>query len=244
MIQKAIFDLAGANSVPGGLEHVVGAPGVPEVSVVVGPGKVTRAAPRPGEFFSRGLGVAPVTDKKDRIGMAVNIGARQGDFANLAGRYRPAFVIDDRYPVAGVGPSHASSLGRPFEVTVADQIVHFGLAEHFVGCDAQSLLAPGENRFADALTRAHDASQGEFEVFTRVRNLFHHELERGREQERVRDPVTLEKLKRLLGGKATAGADDRLAEVQRWQECVHHATCPGPVCRRPEYVSWLRKPVL
>ena len=72
----------------------------------------------------------------------------------------------------------------------------------------------------------------------------HHQLQRGREQERVADLVFLDQAQRALGIEAAAIADDRLAEIERRQQRIHQAAGPRPVGRRPEHVARLRKAVV
>jgi len=72
VLDQTVFDLARADAVAGGLEHVVGAALVPEVAVLVAHGEVAGAEPRAlriaGELAARGLLVAPVAEEEDRIG--------------------------------------------------------------------------------------------------------------------------------------------------------------------------------
>ena len=155
-------------------------------------------------------------------------------------RHRRARVVDDRDAVARVGPAHRARFRRPQRVRVADDVVHLGLAEHLVDRRAERLLRPREHRGAHRLAGAHDAAQPHVEVLARPRIRLHHELERGREQERVADLVFLHQPERALGVEAAAVADDRLAEVQRGQQRVHEPAGPRPVGRRPEEIAVLR----
>ncbi|CUJ26303.1 Uncharacterised protein [Achromobacter xylosoxidans] len=174
----------------------------------------------------------------------MDIVAIDGDFAGFSGRHRLTGVVQHRDPMARVGPAHAARLGRPALLAVADHVVHFGLAEHFVGRHAQGGLAPLEDGLADAFAGAHDRAQGQLIAIAGFGHRFHHHLERGREQEGVGDLIALHQLERPLDREAAAGADDGMAEIQRGQQRIHHAAGPGPVGRRPEHVGGPRKPVL
>ena len=129
-------------------------------------------------------------------------------------------------------------------LAVADQVVHLGLAEHFVGRDTQGLAAPLEDRFPDAFARAHDAAQGQPVPLARLGHRLHHQLQRRREKEGVGDLVALHQLEGALGRKPAARPDDGMAEVQRRQQGVHQPARPGPVGRRPEDVAAAWKPIL
>ena len=105
-------------------------------------------------------------------------------------------------------------------------------------------MRPLEHGRADGLACAHDRAQPHLEPLLRARERFHHHLERGREQERVADPVSLDERERALGIEAAAIADNRLAEVKGRQERVHQAARPCPVRGRPEEILRSRETVV
>jgi hypothetical protein len=136
--------------------------------------------------------------------------------------------------------AHRSGSRRPQRLRVADDVVHLGLAEHLVDRDAEGVARPVEHRCADGFARAHDRAQAKIESLLRARARLHHQLERGREQERVADAVFRHQRERALRIEAPAIADDRLAEVQRGEERVHEAAGPCPIGGGPEEIAFLR----
>ena len=82
MLNQTIFDFTGSDAVAGGLEHVVSASLVPEIAVTIRAGEVAGAAPIAAELGVRGSGIAPVFEKKYRIGIAVNVAPVNRDLAS------------------------------------------------------------------------------------------------------------------------------------------------------------------
>ena len=82
------------------------------------------------------------------------------------------------------------------------------------------------------------------EALTGLWECLHHQFQRGREQERIANLILLHQSERALGVEASAITDDRLSEVQRWQQCIHETPGPRPVGRRPEQVARLGKAIV
>jgi len=217
MAHEAVLDLGGTDPVTRGLEHVVGAPLVPQITVLVAHRDVAGAAPVAAVFLSRRVGIAEIFDKEDRIRRTVRRGAVDRDVARLALRHLVAVFVEERDPMARIRPAHRPRLRRPERVRVADDVVHLGLPEHLVDRHAERVARPFEHRGADGLAGAHDAAQIHVERLARPRECLHHQLERGREQERVADLIALDQPERALRIEAAAIADDRLAEIKRRQ---------------------------
>ncbi len=258
MLHEAVFDLARADAITRGLEHVVGAALVPEIAIDIHHRGVAGAAPAvvdaAGELRARGFVVAPVAEEEHGVGMAVDVAAMHGHLAGRAARALAPVVVDHGDAVARVGAAHAAGARGPTgqrsaiaagrDAAVADDVVDFGLAEHLVDRDAQRVAAPVEDRVADRFARAHDRAQHQAVARTRARLRLHHRLQRGGEEEGVGDGVALHQLERAFGMKAPVVRDDRLAEVQRGQQRVHQAAGPRPVGGAPEDIARLREPVL
>ena len=166
------------------------------------------------------------------------------DLACLARRYFLSRVVDDGDSMAGIRPAHAAGTSGPLLVRVADDVIHFGLAEHFIDCHAKRIATPVEHCLPDSLPGAHQGAQLQPIRCARFGHRLHHHLQRGRKQECVGHAVPLHQLERTLGTKAAAIADDRKSEIHRRQQRVHQTSGPSPIRRRPEHVAWLRKPVM
>ena len=239
MLDEAVLDLGRADAIAGDLEHVVGAALVPEIAVVVARRDVAGAAPVAGVL----LRACPRDCRSTRgrtPGRAcrpARCGARRRRRARRAGSSLPSSSIT-AIAVARIRASHRARLRRPQRVRVADDVVHLGLAEHLVDRDAERVARPFEHRRADRFAGAHDRCAGSTSnALARPRIRLHHQLERGREQERVADLVLLDQPERALRVEAAAVADDRLAEIQRRQQRVHQAAGPRPVRGRPEQIA-------
>ena len=91
------------------------------------------------------------------------------------------------------------------------------------------MLGPVEHCRADRLAGAHDAAQFKRVARARLRNGFHHHLERCREEKAVSHAVLAHKGERALGFKTAAIAEDGSAEVERRKQRVHESAGPGPI---------------
>src|SRR4051812_20104043 len=100
MLDQAVLDFARADAVARGLEHVVGPALVPEIAFRVPRGQVAGSAPVAGELAPRGLGVVPVAEEEDRVGVAVHVVAVHRDVTRDAVRHFAALVVDHRDAVA------------------------------------------------------------------------------------------------------------------------------------------------
>src|SRR4051794_62985 len=90
MLEADRLDLEGTDPVAGGDDHVVGAPFVPEVAVLVPARCVTGVEPLAAERLLARLGVAPVAER------IVRVAARpQADLAALAGPKRLLVLVQD-----------------------------------------------------------------------------------------------------------------------------------------------------
>src|SRR3546814_10849755 len=76
--------------------------------------------------------------------MPVDVVTVQGNFAYAAHSAGGALCIDHGYPVAWIRSADTARLGHPLAVAVAHNMAGFGVAEYFVGRDAQGLLGPFE----------------------------------------------------------------------------------------------------
>ncbi|OBQ31652.1 MAG: hypothetical protein AN485_23500, partial [Anabaena sp. MDT14b] len=179
MLDQAVLDLARADAVAGGLEHVVAAALVPEVAVLVANGHVACAAPVAGVFGLRGLVVVPVAQKENRVRLAVHIEAVHRHFAGRAGRAQLSRIVDDRHLVPWIPFAHAAGLGRPQAGAVAHHVIDFGLAEHLVHRDAQLLLAIAKHRVTHRLARAHHGLQLQAVTPLHLGHGLHPGIERG-----------------------------------------------------------------
>ena len=214
MLDEAVLDLRGADPVSRRLEHVVRAALVPEVTVGVALREIAGAAPVAGELPRGSLRVLEVFEEEDGVRAAVGRDAMDGDLSDLVHADFAAVVVDRGDAVSGIRATHRPRLRRPQFLGVADDIVHFGLAEHFVDRDAERIARPLENRGPDSLARAHDGPQAQIETLTGPRTGLHHQLERGRKQECIADAVFLHQRERAFGIEPPAIADDRLAEIE------------------------------
>ncbi len=243
VLDQAVFDLAGPDAVAGGLEHVVGAPLVPEVAVGVAGGQVAGAAPVAGVLAAGGALVAPVAEEEDRVGVAVHVVAVHRHVARHVRRALVALVVDHRDAVAGIRPPHAARPRRPADpafgaavhAAVADHVVDLGLAEHLVDHHPELVTAVREHGVADRLAGAHDGLQLQAELASRLRVGLQHGLERGGEQEGVGDPVFLHQRERGVRAEAAVVGNDGAAEIEAGQERIHQPPGPGPVGWRPEH---------
>ena len=173
-----------------------------------------------------------------------------GHLAGHAHRAFVAVVVNGGDAVAGVALAHAAGLGGPpdgcpcgigrlaphgAQAEVAHDVVHLGLAKHFVHHHAQLLAAVGKHGVAHGLARAHQALQLELELLARAGAGLHHGLQGGGEQKAVRHAVALQQGERHLGAEAPVVGHDGAAKVQRGQQRVHQPPGPGPVGGRPEH---------
>ncbi len=244
VLDQAVLDLRRPDAISGDLEHVVRAALIPEIAVGVDGRDVSGAAPVARVFSARAFGVVEVFEEKHRVRRAVGRDAVNRHFARFALRHGVAVVVDHRDAMPGIGPAHRSRLRRPLRVRIADDVVHLGLAEHLVDRDAQRFLRPRKHRRPHRLARAHDAAQVDVEVLARPGECLHHQLQRGREQERVAHLVFLHQAQRAFRIEAPAIADDRLPEIEGRQQRIHQTAGPRPVGGRPEHVARLRKAVV
>ncbi len=67
----------------------------------------------------------------------------------------PGIVIDDGHSMARVWAPHAAGARGPFLMRVADDVIHLGLAEHFIDRDAKRVATPIEYRLAHRFSSAH-----------------------------------------------------------------------------------------
>ena len=241
MLDEAILDFGWTDAVAGCLEHVVGAALVPEVAVVVCQGEIAGAAPIAGELFRRALRVLEVLEEENRVGRAVRSCPMHRHFAQFANSRFLAVVGDDAYAVPRIRAAHGPGLRRPKRVRVADDVVHLGLAEHFIDRHAERILCPCEYRRADGLAGAHHAAQREVETRARRGHRLHHHLQRRREEEGVSHTVLRHQRQRSLGVEPSPKAQDRTPEVERRQQRIHEAAGPCPIRGRPKQVVVLRE---
>jgi hypothetical protein len=178
VLHEAGFDFRRADAVAGSLDHVVRAPLVPEVAVLIHAALVPGAAPVADELLARGVRILPVLEEKHRI-----IVLLYRYFAQFPARYLRALFIHDRDLVAGIRPADRAGLHRPRGLAVADHVVDLGLAEHLVDRHAELLARPLDHRHAHRFAGAHDGAQVEAVFLFRFRHRLHHQLERGGEQE-------------------------------------------------------------
>ena len=100
----------------------------------------------------------------------MNIFAMQSDLADFPKLDWLPILVDEGQSMSRVGPPHASRLGRPFEVAVANQIVHFCLTKHFVWGEAQLSLAPLKYGFANTFPGTHQCSERQVICLSRTRH--------------------------------------------------------------------------
>ena len=252
MLDQAVLDLTGPDAVAGGLKDIVRATLVPKVALLVAPRQIAGAAPRAGVLGRSGLLVFPVAQKEDWIVLTVHILAMQGHIARHAHRALAALLVDHRHPVARIGLAHAAGARRPahsrtrghrlalpiagpLHRAIAHDVVDLGLSEHLVDHHAQLVAAIAIHRIAHRLTGAHDGLQLEPVLLARLRASFHHGLERSRKQKGVAHSMLLHQFEGHLGTKTFGAGHDGPAKVQRGQQRVHQAACPGPIGRRPKH---------
>ena len=177
-----------------------------------------------------------------RVRLPVEVGAVQGHIAGNTRGARLALVVNDSHPMARVGLAHAAGLGGPANAAVAavvhgaiaDDVVDFGLTEHFIDHHPQLVTAIGEHSIAHGLASAHDGLQVNAVTFARTGVGFHHGLERRGKQEAVSHTMLLHQRERQLGAEAPCPGHDGATEIQRGQQGIHEPARPGPVGRRPE----------
>ena len=217
MFDQTVLDFARPNAVTRRFEHIVGPAFVPKVAVGIRPRQVTGAAPVAREFpLSRCL-VLPVAQKENRVRIAMHVVTVDGHIAGHAHRTFMAVVIDHGNLVPGVALAHASGPGRPEPVAVANDVVDFRLAKHFVDHDAQLVAAIVKHRVTDRLARTHQALQLKFEMRARLRIGLHHGFKRGREQKGMRHALVLHQTEGQLGAEASVESHDRPTEIKRRQ---------------------------
>ena len=140
--------------------------------------------------------------------------------------------------------THRPGLRRPERMRVADDIVHLGLAEHFIDRHAERILRPREHRGAYSLAGTHHAAQREVELCVRPGHRLHHHLQCRREEKGVSHAVFRDQRQRPLGVEPTAKAENGPPEVERRQQRIHQTAGPCPVGRRPKKVVFLRENIV
>ena len=111
------LDLEGADPVTGGDDHVVGAPGVPEVAVLVALGRVLGVKPLAAESLLRVLRPVPVADR------IVGVRARaQADLAALSLLDRVLVLVQDLHVPTRHRPAHRSLAHLHERVVGAERI--------------------------------------------------------------------------------------------------------------------------
>ena len=142
-----------------------------------------------------------------------------------------------RWP--GIRPPHAAGACGPFLMRVADDVIHLGLAEHFIDRDAKRVATPIEHRFADRLSGAHQRTQLQPIRCARFGNRFHHHLQRGRKQERIGHAVPLHQLERAL--RHQSGRESRRSEIRNTSSAAVHPSARRSTPNRQ--VTRTRRPV-
>ena len=206
MLHQAIFNLAGSYAVTRRLEHIIGTALVPEVAVSVAGSEVTGAAPVTCEFVDRGLRLVPVTQKENRVGVAVLVQSVQGHVAWHTHSALLAFLIDHRHTMPWVGAAHAARPCRPayafnsvaIHGAVADDVIDLSLTKHLVHRHTQFLLAIAKNRVAHRFSSTHDGLQVQLKLSRGVRVGLHHGFQGRGKQKRVGHAVLLHQTKRQI----------------------------------------------
>ena len=240
VLDQTVLYLTRADAVARSLEHIIRAALVPQVAIGIAHRQVAGAAPVGCEL---GVGcrlVFPVAQKENGVRLAVYVVAVQRHVAGLAHRAFAPSLVNHLDHVAWVSHAHAAGFRRPQRVAIADDVVDFCLAEHFVRLHAHLLLAVAKHRIAHSLARAHDGAQFELELLAhgRVGGAgvgLHHGLEGGGEQKGVGYPAAAHEFQGSLRAEAPTERDDGAAKVQRRQQRIHQSTGPGPVCGAPEH---------
>ena len=192
VLQAGRLDLEGADAVAGGDDDVVGAPGVPDVAVLVLHGGVLGVKPLAAEGLLGGLGVAPVAER------IVGIRARaQADLAALALGHGALVLVEELDVPARHGPAHRT-LAHLEERVVGHERVALGQPVVVEHREPVLLAEPADRLGVEGLAgRAHAA---EALRVARAGVLDgHHRPHRRRGREDVRDLVAAEEVE-LLGG--------------------------------------------
>ena len=107
----AVLDFRRTDAIARDLEHVVGAPLVPEVAVGVHCRDVAGAAPVARVLLPRALRVVEVFEEKDRIGGSIRRDAVDRDFAGFAARHEVDRLCPGFRPAVGAGQREGFDAG-------------------------------------------------------------------------------------------------------------------------------------
>ena len=225
------LDLERADPVAGGDDHVVGAPGVPDVAVLVHGRRVLGVEPVAAEGLLGGLGQVPVAER------VVRVGARaQADLAALALRDRVLVLVEDLHVPARHRPAHRA-LAHLHEGEVRAQRIGLGepvVVEHR---DPVLLAEPADRLGVERLAGRADDPELLRVALAGVLDR-HHRPHRGRGREHVRDPVAGEEVE-LVGGDEAALALEHVldrAEAPRAEQ-RGDARRPGPLAHAVEALA-------
>jgi len=162
VLDQAVLDLARADAVAGGLEHVVAAALIPEITVGIHHRGIAGAAPRvvgiAGELVAGGRRVVPVAEEEHWIGIAVDVAAVHG---HVGLDVAPGLVGAGQHPLLVLGELVAGRRaatdqpGNDGERHVgADEVLGVGVAE--LGGDER---APVAALSAEAVVAEHVAHE-------------------------------------------------------------------------------------
>ncbi len=148
-----------------------------------------------------------------------------------------ALVVDDADVKTRRRLAHRARPDRKQFRVAADHEIAFGLAEHFMGVDAEGRAHPVQQFAAERLAAGKDAAQPDALMFDVG---LPHQFQRGRRQEHVADAVVgHDSHRRLRLEFSRAMTDDRHAVIPGREQRVDQAADPGPVGRRPHQVAGL-----
>src|SRR4051794_4281039 len=201
------LDLERPDPIAGRDDHVVGAPRVPVVAVLVGLGGVLAVKPLAAEGLLARLGVVPVAERIVRVGAGA-----QADLAALARRDRLFVLVEDRHVPAGHRFAHRT-LAHLHERVVGAQRIRLGQPVVVEHGDSVLLAEPADRLRVEWLAgRAHDpellreAAAGVLDG--------HHRAHRRRRREHVRDAALGEHRELLLGVEAALALEDELRRAK------------------------------
>ena len=132
MLDQAAFHFRWADAVASTLDHIVAAPFIPKIAVNIHVCHVASAAPFAGIFLFGTCIVAKITQKKNRIEVAVDVATIHRHVTRLADGHHTSEWVNHRDLMAGVGAAHAARAGGPQRSRITHDVVEFGLPEHLV----------------------------------------------------------------------------------------------------------------
>ena len=231
MLDARGLHLERPDPVTGRDDHVVGAAGVPVVTVCILLGRVLGVEPVAAEGLLRLLGAVPVAERVMRVGPRA-----QTDLAPLALRDRPLVLVQDLHVPAGHGPSHRA-LAHLHEGVVRDQWIRLRQAVEVEHGDPVLVAEPADRLRVQRLTGGADDPEVLRVPAAGVGDA-HHRPHRGGSREHVRRPVLRQHGELLLGVEASFPLEDELRRTKAPRpDQRRDARGPGPLPHAVEQLA-------